>query len=135
MKQLLGHTSQETAFLVNDYPYGFRLRCKIRYWIETTKNGQRFCSQTTDPRKSIEVWNKPRKSTYNRFSIIVQNDDAASEEFGHVHHFGLSHYEGLEKVAAFMNKWTIEGYAQEVINAFKAKVDAKMTATVPQATN
>jgi hypothetical protein len=34
MQILKGHISQETAYLVDDYPYGFRLRCKIRYWLE-----------------------------------------------------------------------------------------------------
>jgi hypothetical protein len=47
---LAGHTSPDTAFVVDDYPYGFRLRTKIRYWIETKKGfGQRFCSQTLNP--------------------------------------------------------------------------------------
>ena len=62
---LKGHESPETAYIVNDYPYGFRLRCKIRYWVETkTGKGQRFCSQTTNPKKEVEYWNKPKKSTY-----------------------------------------------------------------------
>lgn len=53
------HTSPETAYLVNDYPYG-GLRCKIRYWLEYSKNkGVRLGSQTTNPRiKDAEVWNK-----------------------------------------------------------------------------
>jgi hypothetical protein len=27
MTILTGHTSPEIAYLINDYPYGFRLRC------------------------------------------------------------------------------------------------------------
>ncbi len=62
---LLGHTSEETAYLVNDYPYGFRLRCQIRYWMEyDKKRGFRFCSQTTNPKREGTHWNKPKKSTY-----------------------------------------------------------------------
>ena len=34
MEILKGHVSPATAYLVNDYPYGFRLRCQIRYWLE-----------------------------------------------------------------------------------------------------
>ena len=30
MTVLTGHTSPETAYVVSDYPYGFRLRCQIR---------------------------------------------------------------------------------------------------------
>ena len=45
------HTNEATALLVPDYPYGFTLRTQIRYWVETSeKLGQRFCSQTLNPR-------------------------------------------------------------------------------------
>lgn len=60
------HTSPETAYVVEDYPYGFRLRCKIRYWIEAhPRHGFRFVSQTTNPKVSGEVWNKPKASIYS----------------------------------------------------------------------
>lgn len=36
---LHGHTSHETAYVVDDYPYGRTVRCKIRYWIETAEKG------------------------------------------------------------------------------------------------
>jgi hypothetical protein len=53
------HLSPETAYLVSDYPYGFRLRCKIRYWLEHhPKRGTRFVSQTTNPNAAGEVWNR-----------------------------------------------------------------------------
>lgn len=62
---LRGHTSPETAYVVNDYPYGFTLRCKIRYWLEYRKgHGTRFCSQTTNPKVAGEVWNKPKRGIY-----------------------------------------------------------------------
>lgn len=65
MRLLSGHTSPETAYVVEDYPYGFRLRCKIRYWLEfKPKKGFRFVSQTTNPKRPGEVWNKPKASTY-----------------------------------------------------------------------
>jgi hypothetical protein len=31
---LSGHISPETAYSVENYPYGFRLKCTIRYWLE-----------------------------------------------------------------------------------------------------
>jgi hypothetical protein len=72
---LSGHVSPDTAYLVESYPYG-GLRCKIRCWIETTKNGQRFCSQTTDPKRSPEHWNKPKKSTYTDLMVLyIDHDD------------------------------------------------------------
>jgi len=40
--------------LVEDYPYGFRLRCKIRFWLEyAPKRGFRFVSQTTNPKRGM----------------------------------------------------------------------------------
>jgi len=55
MQILKGHISPETAFIVDDYPYGFRLRCKIRYWLEyNPKHGFRFVSQTTNPKRAGE---------------------------------------------------------------------------------
>src|ERR1700722_6117577 len=71
LKPLAGHTTQATAYVVNDYPYGFRLRCKIRYWLEFKKGmGFRLVSQTTNPKLSTEVWNKPKASTYCMLAIM-----------------------------------------------------------------
>jgi len=67
---LYNHTSQETAYVVEDYPWGFRLRTTIRYWVESkdAKNGgQRFGSQTINPKTGN--WCAPKYSTY--YSIII----------------------------------------------------------------
>ncbi len=88
---LHGHTSAETAYLVDDYPYGFRLRCKIRYWVETAHKGaskgqQRFMSQTTNPKVAGEPWNKPKGSTYSLMVFMFLDDEQ------HVRHCGVSQY-------------------------------------------
>ena len=79
MKRLEGHTTPETAFVVDDYPYGFRLRCKIRYWLEYRKGyGYRFVSQTTNPKKAGEVWNKEKAGTYcdeNGLTFLYLDDE------------------------------------------------------------
>jgi hypothetical protein len=88
MKLLFNHTSPETAYVVADYPYGFRLRCKIRYWLEfKTGKGFRLVSQTTNPKRPGEVWNKPKASTYCRFGGAMYLDDNE-----HVQWSGLSEY-------------------------------------------
>lgn len=92
---LSGHTSPETAYVVNDYPYGFRLRCKIRYWIETNKNGSRVVSQTTNPKVAGEPWNKPKASTYTPIRVLFL------DEQGHVANEGLSSYADTAKIEAF----------------------------------
>jgi hypothetical protein len=69
---LAGHTSPDTAFVVDDFPYGFRLRTKIRYWIETKKGfGQRFCSQTLNPKTGN--WNKPKAGNYHVIAVMTRN--------------------------------------------------------------
>lgn len=82
LEVLRGHVSPETAYVVDDYPYGFRLRCKIRYWVESNgKKGSRVASQTTNPKvPGREVWNRPKYSTYSDL-VFLYLDDA-----GHVRH-------------------------------------------------
>jgi len=104
LEYLHGHTSADTAFLVNDYPYGFRLRCKIRYWLEYKEGkGFRLVSQTTNPKVRNAVcpthgvltapvnsqrghdncpgpvhfespWNKPKVSTFCNGPAILALD-------------------------------------------------------------
>jgi hypothetical protein len=78
---LHGHTDEASAYVVDDYPYGFRERTQIRYWIETTKRGQRFCSQTRNPKTGR--WNKAKKSTYADVMVMVLDEE------GHVSYTGL----------------------------------------------
>ncbi len=93
-KQLTGHDSADTAYVVDDYPYGFKLRTSIRYWIETAgRKGQRFVSQTKDPKRG--VWNKPKASTYS--PVVVMGLD----EKEHVVTAELSIYADKEQIEAF----------------------------------
>src|SRR3990170_1289756 len=73
-RALYGHTSEATAYLVADYPYGFRERTQIRYWLEgKPKKGWRFMSQTLNPKTSR--WNKPKASTYTEWGAAMYLDD------------------------------------------------------------
>jgi hypothetical protein len=100
MKILSGHISPETAFVVDDYPYGFRLRCKIRYWLEFhPKHGFRFVSQTTNPKRG-DVWNKPKASTYCKFGAAMYLDDQE-----HVTWAGLSENSDGAEAQAFKDKY------------------------------
>jgi len=74
MTPLYGYTSPETAYLVADYPYGRKVRCRIRYWLESDpKRGYRFVSQTEHPRTLL--WNAPKKSTYALISGAMYLDE------------------------------------------------------------
>jgi hypothetical protein len=97
LTELIGHTSPETAYEVPDYPYGFRLRTTIRYWIETKKGqGQRVMSQTRNPKKTGQPWNKPNASTYNAIKVLVLNSDN-----GHVESRGIGGYDSEETIEQF----------------------------------
>jgi hypothetical protein len=101
IKILTGHTSQATAHLVTDYPYGFRLRCKIRYWLEhDAAKGTRMCSQTTDPRTGNVHWNKPKKSTYSPVGVMYL------DEQGHCTWTTASHYEELPVLRAWLTEYS-----------------------------
>lgn len=103
MKILSGHTTQETAYLVEDYPYGFTLRCKIRFWLEFKKgHGYRLVSQTTNPKKSSqfhEIWNKAKASTYMPIGVMFLDDD------NHVQWTGIGVWAGAEKLQEFLDKY------------------------------
>jgi hypothetical protein len=86
---LHGHVDQDSALVVEDYPYGFRLRCNIRYWVDTAAKGpgrgrQRFVSQTTDARRGNTLWNKPKAGTYHAQVFMYRRGN------GHVSYFPVS---------------------------------------------
>lgn len=97
MTPIYGHSDEKSAYVVNDYPYGYKLRCKIRYWLEhSPTKGFRFCSQTTNPKKPVEVWNAPKKSTYMRLGGCMFLD-----ENSHVKWTGVSEYSDLATLEKF----------------------------------
>ena len=78
--QLTGYNSPENAYVIPDYPYGFTTRTEIRFWIDTTKTGQRFCSQTLNPRTG--QWNNPKRSTYSQVRVFGINENGHIENDG-----------------------------------------------------
>lgn len=97
---LYGHTNEATAYLVEDYPYGFRERTKIRYWIETQpKKGWRFVSQTLNPK--TQRWNKPKAATYDEWGgamYLNEND--------HVQSAGVGPYSDEPKILEFVTTFS-----------------------------
>lgn len=93
---LYGHDSEQTAYLVEDYPYSFKLRCKIRYWLEMKpKKGFRFVSQTENPKNGR--WNKPKASTYAALAGCMYLDSQK-----HVQWTGLTEYSKESDVLDFI---------------------------------
>lgn len=117
VKQVLsGHYSTETSYVIQDYPFGFKLRCKRRCWLEVNDKGTRFWSQTTDPRKSIEVWNKPKASTYIFMGAMFLDEN------DHVQWNGLSVH-NAEKAGDFLTTYG-EGLTDAQKNLCKRLADA-----------
>jgi hypothetical protein len=123
VKVLQGHTDEGTAYQVDDYPYSFRLRCKIRYWIETATKGakrgqRRFVSQTTDARADNIWWNKPKASNYVLMAVMYV--DSA----GQVDWSGISEY-GLTPQADA--SWRLRGIYEQLTDAQRHEYDKWMT--------
>jgi hypothetical protein len=103
---LYGHTSEATAYLVDDYPYGFTPRAQIRYWLEhKPKKGWRFVSQTKNPKTG--AWNKPKASTYADWGGAMYLDDN-----GHVQWEGVGPYTDDAKMLAFVTTFPKSGPAE-----------------------
>jgi hypothetical protein len=132
LKLLSGHTSPETAYVVDDYPYGYRLRCKIRYWLEyKAKKGFRFISQTTNPKRPGEVWNKPKASTYALFGGAMYLN-----EEGHVRFAALSEYSSGAEAKAWADQYgaAVPEVGQTLLNkwvAAKVAYDTNRTSGDP----
>lgn len=77
---LYGHTSEETAYIIEDYPYGRTLRCQMRVWVEgPAEKGQykgqyRVVRQTNNPKLPGVVWNKPHKGQYSDWIVLYRDE-------------------------------------------------------------
>lgn len=95
------HTSPETAYTVADYPYGFRLRCQKRYWLESKPNhGHRLVSQTSNPKRPGLVWNAPKAGTYAKIAAVLLLDVN-----GHVKWDCLSEYSDAPESQKFLDDY------------------------------
>jgi hypothetical protein len=106
------HTSFETAFLIEDYPFGFRLRCQKKVWVEYRKGkGYRLMEQTSNPKASGLVWNKAKAGTYSGIAMALYLD-----ENGHVKMDEINSWP--EKMEAFRNEYQGGIYGEEKLNFF-----------------
>ena len=70
MEYVYGAKDFDTAVEIGNYPWGFRLRTKVRYWIETTNRGDRSVRCTLNPKTN--QWCKPKKSTYDAVMVMTK---------------------------------------------------------------
>jgi hypothetical protein len=102
MEVLTGHNSFETAYEIQDYPYGFRLRCKMRVWIEEhATRGARFVSCTSNPKVEGLRWNKPKAGVYAKYGVVL----FLNPIHGHVEHVGVSEYSDVQELLRFRDTY------------------------------
>lgn len=65
---LRNRVSPETAFIIQDYPYGRRLRCRKRVWLHHARGRTRLMEQTENP--ITRQWNKPHAGAYYDFMVL-----------------------------------------------------------------
>lgn len=64
--------TEDNKHHVADYPYGYRKRCEMFYWVEWNNKGEcRWVRQS----KYDGYLNKPKKSTYYKFILAHLNDE------------------------------------------------------------
>lgn len=90
-KLLTGHTNFETAYKIENYPWGFKLRTTQFVWIETLpKKGDRVVRQTIDPRTGKLC--APKCSTFSPLKWLFM------DEKGHIQSSGLGIYTDKEVI-------------------------------------
>ena len=89
MQNVYNKDSFDNSIEVNNYPWGFRLKTKVKYWIESNNRGDRFIKQTLNPKTN--EWCNPKKSTYNAVEVLY------FDENDHVKGYGIGKYGVNEK--------------------------------------
>jgi len=87
----------ESAVVVDNYPWGFKLKTKRAYWVETNNKGDRFCYQTLNPKTN--KWCAVKTSTYGAAFVLTQDDSN-----GYVNYFGLSKCDNAKDVESWLSK-------------------------------
>ena len=82
MKLIYNKDSFTNAVEVDNYPWGYRLKTKRRYWVETTKRGDRVCYRTLNPK--TDNWCAVKRSTYDAVLLLY------FDENNHVKSYGIS---------------------------------------------
>lgn len=127
---LLGHESAETGYMVDDYPYGRKTRCRIRYWVETAAKGaakfmMRPVSQTEEP--TSKRWNAPRLGNYRDLVVLVKRADN-----GHVENFGLDRYAGPEYYLIFEATGAANALVLSGTDAVRQRYHACLSTSIQQ---
>ena len=125
VKALYGHDSFETAYCVDNYPYG-KLRTKMYFWLETRpKFGVRLVTRSLNP-KNGQI-NKPHAGQYMPLAANLYID-----QNGHCQYEGVGLGTDSEKVVEFVQNFPenprndlLKAYCLEQYKYYRIRVDAK----------
>jgi len=88
--------SFDNALMVENYPWGFRLKTKRKYWIETNKTqGDRLCFCTLNPK--TDKWCAVKKSTYGAVYVLYFDENQ------HIKSLGVSKCAYAKELEEFMS--------------------------------
>ena len=119
MQYIYNKDSFENSVEVDNYPWGFRLKTKKRYWIETNKKGSRFMSCTLNPKNN--QWCKPKASIYEPVMVMTSE---VKEGKTFIHYIELNLYSNDKSIADFTNTINVQQLplnSQKQICLLKAK--------------
>jgi hypothetical protein len=116
MKILNGHRSFETAYKIENYPWGFRLKTTQYVWIETVrKKGDRVIRQTIDPRTGKLC--AAKCSTFSNIKWLYM------DEKGHVQSDGLGIYNDKKtEVKTAIERIGLENLLPEQVKQYNALI-------------
>jgi len=122
--QLVGHTTMASAHIIEDYPYGRRLRTQMRVWVETKeKFGQRMVTQTLNPK--TKKWNKPKKGTYSHIIVLKKKVQTDGRTFIRPE----SPETGMDVTVKSLKKWgdqhELDDYQKEALTRIQVGVNAR----------
>ena len=124
---LYNHVSKETAYVVHKHLKGYRAITEIRYWIESSRYGDRFVRQTKNPRTG--KWCAPKKETYCD-AIVFYLDE--NNRFRKYTFFYTNTTYGREEVKQFLethkgklNEWQVKNINKK--NLFNKRVEGVTT--------
>lgn len=117
-KALKLFSSAEDSFLIEDYPWGFRLRTEVRVWAESKKGfGMRTCRQTKNPKTG--KWCAVKKSTYSPVIGFYLNEEDRIKSTG-LSAGGWSKEEAIVEFEKFYEEIGLTDFQKEQIKYIRA---------------
>ena len=111
---LYNHVSEETAYTVQDYLWGYDMRTEQRYWIESNKRGDRFVYQTKDPKTGN--WYAPIKGDYHLAKVLFLDENNHVKWSTPDKHKNENLKRFLETHEGKLNEWQVKNINEKILS-------------------